>query len=93
MTDLTAAEALRRRRAASWRMPALADGRRDPLDMYDEEPMNPSATADAINHLRALGYGAWIPLRPADLQRMWQAGGKCQRLAVEQAELNARWSA
>ncbi|MGZ3141907.1 hypothetical protein ACVDFE_07890 [Lentzea chajnantorensis] len=93
MTDLTTPEALRRRRAASWRMPALADGRRDPLDMHDEEPMNPSATAATITHLRALGFGAWIPVPNADLRRMWQAGGKCQRLAVEQAELNARWSA
>ncbi|MDX3662380.1 hypothetical protein PV646_34180 [Streptomyces sp. ID05-26A] len=90
----TTSEALRCRRAASWRLPVLAHGRRDPLDPHPEdEPMLPAATAAAILHLRALGLGAWIPVQDADLRQMWQAGGKCQRLAVEQAELNARWSA
>lgn len=95
MDDLTATdphtttEALRRRRAASRRLPVLAHGRRDPFDPHPEDPMLPSATAATIVHLRALGF-AWIPVQDADLRAMWATGGSCQRLAVEQAERNAQ---
>lgn len=84
---------LRGRRAVSYRLPPLTDGRRDPHDPApDGVPMRPDATAATILHLRALGY-VWVPVQRSDLQAMWRAGGACQRIAVEQAECNARWSA
>jgi hypothetical protein len=87
---LVTPEALRRRRAASRRLPVLAHGRRDPLDPHPEdEPMLPAATAATIAHLRALGF-VWIPVQDGDLRAMWAVGGTCQRLAVEQAERNAQ---
>ncbi|MGH3542481.1 MAG: hypothetical protein ACRD0H_04700 [Actinomycetes bacterium] len=55
--------ALRRRRAASWRLPPLADGRRDPLDSADE-PIT-DAEIDAWRatwlHLHRLDLPAVVP--------------------------------
>jgi hypothetical protein len=56
---------LRRRRAASWRLPPLADGRRDPLDSADE----PIRDAELVSwraawwHLRRAGLEPVIPKR------------------------------
>lgn len=49
---------LRRRRAASWRLPPLDDGHRDPHRWRDPETTIPGLLgwADAVHHLRALGY-------------------------------------
>jgi hypothetical protein len=93
MTIPNSARGVRERRAAANRTPPLADGRRDPLDPErPERPMTPEATAATIALLRSLGF-PWIPVQRGDLRAMWRAGTPYHRLAAEQAERNARWSA
>lgn len=87
---VTPGSQLRRRRAASYRLPPLTDGRRDPLDPNSEEqPMSPASTAATIDLLRSLGF-PWIPIQRGDLQAMWRHSGTYRRLAIEQAERNGR---
>ncbi|MGH4012199.1 MAG: hypothetical protein ACRDTH_29240 [Pseudonocardiaceae bacterium] len=69
---------LRRRRAASYRCPPLADGRRDPLD-----PVHPDTWTDAeleswaaaAVHLRRAGL---TPQVPHSVRRSWYARRSCR---------------
>lgn len=93
MTTTNSVRAFRERRAAANRMPSLLDGRRDPLDPdRPEAAMRPEATAATIALLRSLGF-PYIPIQRGDLRAMWRAGAPYHRLAAEQAERNARYTA
>lgn len=81
---------LRRRRAASHRLPPLACGARDPWRRCHDNPRpgerEVDGYRDAVLHLDADGLLA-AP-RLAELGAMWRRGGADQRLAVHIAE---RW--
>jgi hypothetical protein len=74
---------LRRRRAASWRLPVLESGRSDPW-WYPEPGERGYAAASA--YLLALGLTP-APNPPA-LRAMWLAGAESRRVAQVVAE---RW--
>lgn len=66
---------LRRRRAASYRCPPLADGRRDPLELPDQPPPEVrelDSWAAALAHLRAAGLAG---LPPAEVRRAMASHG------------------
>ncbi|PRY43292.1 hypothetical protein CLV43_10332 [Umezawaea tangerina] len=93
MTSTNDARGLRERRAAANRTPPLPDGRRDPFDPErPEAAMRPEATAATIALLRSLGF-TYIPVQRGDLRAMWNACAPYHRLAAEQAERNARYTA
>ncbi|WP_170155792.1 hypothetical protein [Umezawaea tangerina] len=54
--------------------------------------MRPEATAATIALLRSLGF-TYIPVQRGDLRAMWNACAPYHRLAAEQAERNARYTA
>jgi len=61
---VTYADRLRRRRAASYRLPVLESGRSDPWH-YDEPPLTDhqlDAWLAAIDHLAELGIPAIVPV-------------------------------
>lgn len=76
---------LRRRRAATYRLPALDCGHADPTCRHDTPT---SGYAQAAAHLLQLGLTP-APNLPA-LRNMWRAGGDNQRLAIQIAQ---RWEA
>jgi hypothetical protein len=56
--SITAAADVRRRRAASWRLPPLASGYRDPIDALDGLPIPRRG-----DYCRGMfnGSGKWVP--------------------------------
>lgn len=79
---------LRRRRAASWRLPVLASGRADPWHYPPPETTdrNVAGYRAAARHLLGLGLLPY-PFLP-ELRVLWRRGGDDQRLVREVAE---RW--
>src|SRR5271165_4432617 len=69
--------ALRRRRAASWRLPVLDSGRSDPWH-YDDGPALHGYEV-AASHL--LGHGLTPAPNRVALRAMWRCGGTAQRAA------------
>ena len=81
----------RRRRAASWRLPPLADGAADPWRPWRPERVSPvqvQGAVDAARHLLAEGLP---PIFDADtVTAIWRRGGDDRALAEELHALTGR---